>query len=276
MHNAKVFFLTFLVVAFCGIFVSAYAQENNEKITYVPATFQNYSKTYWRLNKFDINDIKAVDNYMLINECELFREYSHNEFEWKNIREATQKYLEKNRQQFPIHYRFVQPISLGEYDFKKKGFWIAKEHQLLSATAFDMPSDQEHLRTCFETVDKVHNYPKSLALELTRPFTFRFFPYDEDRAQALINERMKNFENLKDYQRQRNVYLDMREVYMVTDVKMFAYKEGNVNAGGGTVGDYAKILGIMENMEIYGDRDLTDKMYSKDFRRQKKSTKKDF
>ena len=116
-------------------------EPQEESIVYVEPTYANYAKTYWRLKKFDVNDDAAVDNFMKITECDLYKEFAHNEFEWRGIRQASRNYLEGNKKNFPVHFRFVQPISLGEYDFERGGFRIAREHAMNSINRFRMPSD---------------------------------------------------------------------------------------------------------------------------------------
>lgn len=271
--------LKYFAIIFCallGMAGAAYAvnpDEEEAEAVYVDPTYKNYAKTYWRLKKFNIENDADVDNFMLITECDLFKEFAHNEFEWRGIRKASKKFIESNKKDFPIHYRFVQPISIDEYDFERKGFHIAKEHALNIVNRFEMPSEALYQKICLNH-KLIHGYPKSLALELTRPFTLNFFPYDENRAKELIKGKMGIFENLKTYEKSRETYLQLRQVFLVTKVRMFAYKPGDLNVH--TEQSAAKILGVMQSVEIYNDKELTERLYKKDFVRKQKSRKKDF
>ena len=109
-----------------------------EEVKYHEASLKNFAKTYWRFSKFEITDNKAIDDYMRINECDLYNEYFHNEFEWNGIREATRNFLKQNKKKFPDRYAFVQPISLGDYDFEEKEFEIVEEHALKGVKSFEI------------------------------------------------------------------------------------------------------------------------------------------
>ena len=104
--------------------------------------------------------------------------------------------------------------------------------------------------------------------------TLNFFPYDEERGKELIKEKMGIYENLKTYQKGRETYLQLRQVYLSMKIRMFAYKPGDLKPG--TEQSAAKILGVMQSIEIYNDKELTELLYKKDFVKKHVSRKKDF
>ena len=271
-----------LFVAFCSFCVVFTAEtlaqssglfDKENEIKYHEATLRNFSKSYWRFGKLDLTNDAAVDHYMKINECDLYAEYIHNEFEWSGIREATRKFLEMNMEKFPAHYKFAQAVNLGPYNFEKKGFFIAEEHALKGVKRFEIKSSETNREVCGDKYS-IPEYPKAIALELTRPFVFDFFPMEENLAREMIDEKMKNYENLPQKMRTMENYLMHREVYLVAKVKLFAHKEGTFQTNHGY--RIARMLGILEKMEIYEDEDLTKLIYEKDYRRKKKNKKKNF
>lgn len=246
-------------------------EEKSEE--YVEATLENFSRAYWRFRKFDIEDRDAIDNYMRINECDLYREYYHNEFEWSGIRNATKEFLIANKKKFPENFQFVQPISLGEYDFEKKGFNVAKEYRLNGVKRFEIASKSVGVDVCGDNMP-IHNYPKVIALELTRPLIFEFFEVDPELAEEVLAEKMDDYENLPAANKTRQSFLEAREVVMVAKVKMFAYKPSDFQSRHGYY--LAKMLGILEEIEVYADKDRKQLLYRKDLRRKKRTKTKEF
>lgn len=266
--------LVFVITCVTGTNIVVAEEEEDPDLTYyVDPTLANYSKSYWRLKKFDIDDDLMIDHFMMINECDLFSEFIHNEFEWVSIREAARKFIKDNVDEFPIHYQFVQSISIGEYDFERKGFEIAREHALNGVRRFRMDSDELNKKVC-EEKKPIVGYPKGIALELTRPFVLTFFPYEEQRAKDLIARKMREFENLDYNQKGRGTYLRQREIYLVMKVKLFAYKAGDKRWQHGHY--TANVLGILEEIALYEDPELVRLLYQKDYRIKKKTRKKQF
>jgi len=253
--------------------VTEETSDKKEKEVYHDATFENFSKAYWRFRKFDIEDNQAIDNYMRINECDLYKEYFHNEFEWTGIRNATKEFLVSNNKKFPENFQFMQPISLGEYDFEKKGFKLAEEYALHGVKRFEITSDKLGANVCGDIMP-IYNYPKVIALELTRPLTFDFFEVDPGLAEDVLSEKMDEYENLPAANKTRKSFLDAREVYMIAKVKMFAYKPEDFQHRQGYY--LAKMLGILEEIEVYADKDKKQLLFRKDLRRKKRTKTKEF
>lgn len=115
MFNVFLFFLMALSFAFCpNLALAQDASEIKEKSaaetnTYETPTVAKLSRLYWALGKFDNEpDPKQyIDNYLRINECEVYKNFSHNEFDWLNIKDATYDFLRKNKQNFPKHFALI-------------------------------------------------------------------------------------------------------------------------------------------------------------------------
>src|SRR5262245_27980767 len=60
---------------------------------YEEPTVQKFSQLYWAISKLDPTNDTDIDNFLMINECDIYREYAHNEFEWKEIREAGRQFV---------------------------------------------------------------------------------------------------------------------------------------------------------------------------------------
>jgi len=281
MNNINTIMKSVMIICLSLIIMgagSSMAQETQSNTSdkeeeYFPASLENFSKTYWRFRKFDLSDNVAIDNYMRINECDLYKEYHHNEFEWLSIRNATKNFLEENIKKFPQNYAFVQHISLGDYDFERKGFNIAKEQELIGVKRFEIPSSDSLSSVC-DVRGPIEKYPKVIALELTRPLTFDFFDIDPQLAKEVLAEKMEKYEKLDPNYKTREEFLLAREVYLRVKVKMFAYKPDDILTRDGNY--VAKMLAILEEVEVFADKDQTQLLYRKDLRRQKRARKKGY
>ena len=78
---------------------------------------------------------------------------------------------------------------------------------------------------------------------------------------------MQDYENLPRAMKTREIFLDVRRVYMVAKVKMFAYKPEDFKGSENYFN--AKMLGILETLEIYSDKELTEFLFKKEFRKKR-------
>ncbi len=268
MKKILIFVSAVIFLSFSQYALADKADRKEKK--YFEPTYKNFAKTYWRFSKLEIEDDTAIDNFMKITECDLYNEYLHNEFEWGSIRQSTRNFIQTNIKKFPNHYAFMQPISLGDYDFQKGGFSVASEHALKGAKRLEITSDKVYANVCGDKYS-IPGYPKSIALELTRPIIFDFFEVDSDIAKEVIHRKMKAYNTFLDSQKTRENFLKAREVILVAKVKIFAFS-GDITQNKSAYKN-ANALGILERIEIYEDRTLKNLLFSEDYRRKKRNNR---
>jgi hypothetical protein len=265
--------LTFLLFQ-----VNAYAQEVTEEPViadkyYAQAFYKNFSQLYWALGRLDLENDDAITNYLKINQCDVYKEYYFNEFQWGNIKEYTRKYIEENEKKFPVRFEFVQPLRLGKYDFDRKGFVLDEDYAIDGIRRFEIEAIDSRDTICNERSQvEIEGYPRGLLVELSRPVLFDLVPMDVANANKYIMEKSEDYRKLDD-QRKRyvNVY-NFREIYVVFNIRFF-----------GTAGDhqstrskipYAKVLGLLESIEVFDDPERKKLLYKRDYRRQKRTKEK--
>ncbi len=256
----KIFMCLLLVWVFVS--GSAHAQIGNDK-KYFPPSMGNIAQTYWRLGKFDISDNAAIDNFMRITQCDLYTEFINNEFEWQGIQRSSKEFLESNRNNFPLRYQFLQKITLGGYDFERKGFNIAKGSSIDGIRIFEMPSLEYKMELCGDK-NPIPGYPTVVQVELSRPLNLNFFPFDEASAKALIDNRMSKFNTLSSQERKYVDTTSYRDIVFAMNVKMFAYNAPDELVSSG--GYKANILATLEEVYIYEDSTLQNILFYKNFR----------
>ena len=276
----KHFWAIFLVtLALCNFSLPAFAQEESagesadETVDYfyeLP-TMKKLSQLYWALSMNDIENNKHIDNYLMINECDIHKDYFGNELEWQYIRNSAKAFIKANKESFPQRFEFIQPIKLGEYDTEHNRFDILQKFRVEGVRRFEVLSTDHRMEICDQPAQDVEGYPRSLVIELSRPFTLTHLNVTPEIAEGFIKEKLKAYEGLHaSAQNEENLY-DTRIAYIVMKVKIFAGKEMGMTKDGINV---ATVYGVLEGFDIYATQEKEMPIFSKSFRKRKKPTSK--
>ncbi len=238
------------------------------KYIYERPNRQKFSQLFWALDVFDINDDQNIDNFLIINDCDIYKDYKNNEFEWKNVQKSAREFLAESKSQFPLRFELVQPLFLGEYDVEKKHFNIVDDYKIKARTRFEVLPGDHAERLCNDLVPS-ENYPAGLVAEINRPIDMTVLEVPVDVAKAYIEEKTRIFNALGDSYKTRYAIINQRDAYIFTQIKFLAYKKSYVDSSWLTM---VELMAILENIEIYADRDKKFLLWSQDFR--KKPSKK--
>lgn len=228
---------------------------------YEKPTMDELSRLYWLLGALDINNNTHIDNYLLINECQIYKEFRNNEFEWKNIRESTREHIKGAAAGFARRLEFLQPLYLGEYNIEKEYFAIVPEYVKPTSRRLEVLTKAHLASTCGET-GEIEGYPKGLLVELTRPYGIDKIPVPRDKAQTYINEKLEEFNKLMDHQKTQKRLLESRDAYIWMQIRVFGYK------GPERIDDGYRlnaVFAVLEGVEVYSDRDRRDLLYKEIF-----------
>lgn len=247
--------------------------EENSSYTYEIPTVAKFSQLYWALSKFDLKDDQAVDNYMMINECDIYRDYFHNEFEWQNVREASRNFLKNNKSRFPLRFEIMQPLKFGEYDLKKKRFDVLPLYQIKGIRRFEVYAQDSDTPICGfnNNIDSrgamVPGYPRGLVVELSRPVLMTAVDVPEEAAKKFIKQKLAVFKTLSlDQQTTNNLY-NMRDAFLVMKVKIFSYRKEVAIPDREPA---AEVLGILESLEVFADTRKKTLLFSENYNNKKK------
>lgn len=153
---------------------------------YIEPTVQNISKLLWKNNVLNISNDTTIDNFLLINECDIYKKFYTDDFEWMRIREAGRDMLKEKKDSFSNKFKMIIPIDLGRYDTKRKGFPLINKTAFKDLRRIEIGGNSNGRRLCNEDSDLIEHYVKNLILILNKPFTYDFVKLDEHMAQALI------------------------------------------------------------------------------------------
>jgi hypothetical protein len=220
--------------------------------SYVQPSYINLARSLWALNAHSLTNDLAVDDFLMISECGLYKRFYNNEFEWKKIREATRDYLSKNKNTFPRHFEYIQPLMLDRYDFSLKGFRLMPGSVFVSSDRLEMAKNLKSEVACKGmSYGYIDGYPSDMMIILKQPFKLDFVRVNEDLAQEylkIISEREIRLN-------------EGRPAYIRFRVRFDRY------LGDNEVGqhEYAIFGGVLETIEVFADRDLMFKLYEQAF-----------
>ena len=213
---------------------------------YVDGTIQNLSKLYWRLKVFDDGDNEAVDNFMLINECQIYQDYVNNDFEWVEIREAAKQMLRQDSQGFSKKFQFMLPVYLGEYDMERKGFPLINDTAFVNSRRMEITGNSLRDDVCGRQ-GEVEDYPRNIMLIFKEPLTYGFVQVDEHVAQAYLLRKQEEVEKFALVLRQRRYE---RIAYVRLRVDFYQY-QGNVK--GHSLATLAILHGDLQGVDLFED-----------------------
>lgn len=239
------------------------SEEEIDGIIYVPPSLDNLSQLYWKLGIMDINNNIHVDNFMRINECDIYKDFFVNEFEWNNIRKAGREYIQDNIENFYDRFQFKIPLKLGRYDYDTQIFEVDVESQIRESRRFQVLSSTIGDPVCFEYLVEIEGYPEALVLELSRPFHLVSFPVSKDLAERYVRQATEYFHSLPSYSRTQNNLLKYRDAVLVFNVRIISASEDEYIRSESTV--YRPVLAIMEGYEIHSAFEGKDVLYKRSY-----------
>lgn len=223
-------------------------KDNFAESGYVTPNMENLSKLYWKLNVFTLDNNSAIDNFLIINECDIYKNFFTDDFEWSNIRESTRAMLKEKIPSYSTQFKILVPIDLGRYDMQRGGFDLVSKTAFLNSRRIQVTSSNSAIPACAQKQRKtgLEGYPPNVIMILNKPFTFDFVKVDEHVAQAFLLRKKYNRTPVPDELRnrgyQRIAYARMR----VTFVRyQGTVRERNV--------DQAILYGKLDGIDIFED-----------------------
>lgn len=234
-------------------------------------TMDKVSKLYWKLGKFDLNIDDHVDNFLRINECDIYKDYYFNEFDWGNVRNKARVFLQENAETFPVRFKYTQPLRMTDYDKATQRMNIHPDFQIKGYRKFEVLTDDFSDKVCnVDSQTNIPHYPRILMVELTQPLTLKSIPMKTEMAMEYIQDKRKFFDTLDESRKTRENLHKFRDAYIVMKIKMFSYK-GETNIMNGWM--RASVYGMLEGYEVYADREHTKLLYFENYIRDQENAK---
>lgn len=243
--------------------------ENKQTEEYSYGSVENFSKLYWKLGALDVNNKDAVDNFLRINECDIYQAFYHDDFQWSDVRTAAAQMLQKERSTFSNKFAFMIPIDLGRYDAQRGGFPLVTGTGITNLRRVQMGGNNFSKPICGKE-GNVPYYPRNIVLVLNRPLTFEFLELDEHVAQAFIISQKYSKANMSkadfDLGYQRLAFLQLN-----TTISHFQGIQTGSKASGE---QFAIVYGKIDSIDIYADRKKNNLLKTVKFQQRKKRAKR--
>lgn len=239
----------------------AMAQDDAQYI-YEPITIEKLSQFYWTINKMDINNDLQIDNFLRVNECDIYNDYYHNEFEWKRVRESGRTFIGQHKPSFPTRFEFMQPIRLTDYDFKTGKFGILKGYQVNGVRRFEVYAQDTNANVCGNK-DELPDYQRGLAIELNRPVVLTELAVEPKTAEQFIASKTDKFKSLDDESENKKTLYNSRDAYIV--FKFYGYSYTGEFEAQKDRKKLAGTLATLEGFDVYGDRDRKLLLHSENY-----------
>ncbi len=265
-------FLAFAAAAFLAFSVPAYAQieangmlEAKESVTgkkgeiYHKPTFENLSKLYWALAKFDLSDEQALDNFLKINECDLYKTYYSDDIEWHKVRQSMREYIEKNIADFPVRYEVATPFFVSRYDPVNKRFDVDNSLVKINGVRNTESYYNTSKMTCEGHEGEIEGYPRNLAFSLNMPIELPFIHMEPELAALYLEEAKKVFEGTMSQGAQNQKYQRGMFLKMKVRVSSFMKEISTMD------GSKALVQAVLEGIEVYADPELEKLIYYRDY-----------
>ena len=221
--------------------------------TYTQMTYDNLYRLAWSLDAYSLSNVEDLTVFLKITECNLYTKFFQNEFEWEKIKIATREYLKNNKDKVPRYYEYVQPITMGRYDYSLQGFPIVdaarnfKAQKNLQFANFDSGETP-----CGHYNFKSKQYPSSAVLSLVSPLNLSFIRVPLPLAQKYIEWR----------NRQGMFNEDNRQAYIRYRIRIDGY-EGNKSYKSSD--DSFNFRGKLLRLDVFADTDMLLPLYNQVF-----------
>ncbi len=230
---------------------------------YKYGNYPNTTYLYWSFGLPDISNDSHVDYFLQVNECELFKKYYGNEFEWGPLRETTREFLSNKRDKFSRKLYFDLPIKVGQYNIENGHFGVISTNFNSGQRDFFPYLDTRQAVNCgigrgVKQEDKFfYVYPLEPVFRFIRPLMVPHIKVDEETAKELVQGWKDVYTNLD-----QNRFLAIRLFITVTKYSGFQdfQKEDNVPV----------FLSYINGYQIYKTMNMQELLYTKSYKTRRK------
>lgn len=220
--------------------------------TYTQVTYSNLYKLAWSYDAFSVTNEEALNVYLIVTECNLYNKFFDNEFEWEKIKRATKEYIGENKDKVPRYYEYVQPISMGRYDYALQGFPILDAKEFKAQRNLQFASYENGTTSCGRFSINPDTYPATGVVSISSPLNLSFIRVPQKLAQKYIEWRAKqeNIDNMK------------RQAYIRYRIRIDQY-DGIKDYESGTKA--FNFQGKLMRLDVFADKDLMLPLYNQLF-----------
>jgi hypothetical protein len=194
MEYDKVRYMRILIAIFLlALFVSphyALANEDEDELralNYIPVDYLSFSRLMWKYRIYDFMDEDMVNEYLKIQNCDLYKQYSNNDFLWQGILNASQRELDYFASTFPDRFEVYAYIPIERYDFERSAFPIADDYRLHNAGAITIGVENiTGFNNCVD-VEIFGLFPNNIKFLPENKFSLTHIPAPPNEAEEILS-----------------------------------------------------------------------------------------
>lgn len=228
-----------------------------DRNAYPMTTWPTLIKVLWHMGQLDTGKADDIDNTLRVLECDIYKRYTSDDFEWNEIRKAMVNNIAKNKASWPQKVSFVQPIELEEYDIRRRAFPLTTTSRWENVYRLQIAGNQpEFENECTrDLMDGIDNMPGNASLRMSRAFKLTELPISDEMAKTYIEYVKKKADENNGYS-ERVVYA---KFYVSLDRYLGAVKrdEDAVRS------NLAEFTGQIDRIDVYADPELKLPLYYK-------------
>ncbi len=237
---------------------------------YIKPTYERLSQLYWALAMMDMEDKEAIDGYLKLHECDLYKQFYSRDFELEELRAVTRDSIMRNLAGFPTQFEIFMPVGLDRYNRETGVFLIADGSKFIEAKKLEVSRNTRYRSICGESV--IPKYPRNFILYFNRPFSLTKIPMSPDTAREIIDfadeDRKKGIKGK--YYEFRYLSEFGRIVFLRIQVTMTQYKEMSRNYSDEWV---PIIFATIDGYQIFSDKERMHMIYDRELEIKRKMKK---
>lgn len=259
--------LSLLSLGFFALQPAALAEKN---VNYETLNIQNLSKLYWKYGALEPNNREALDAYMAINECSLYRNYKINDIEWTEIIEAAAASMDQQAQDFNSRFEISQAIKLQDYDARTEMFQVYGPYKIDKTRAFHVSAYQHGESVCGTFQDnEIPHHEMNVVFKTDIPIEMSKIQIPRTIAQKIIERGNTEYALLPKEKQKPTMVYETREAFLFLKMRVFKASDERYQKRAG-FDDYPQFNAVLEGMAVYANADKTDLIFQKDFRKVRK------
>ena len=146
-----------------------------------PATRANVVLAAVRFGALDMTSDEAIDDFAMLEYCDIYTKYHPSEFDWRRVRAAMRKKIDLDKANYPGTLYLERPEAFGQYDFTA-GMLLLAPSSVIHTRALLLATLGAETR-CGN--DKPKILPAKIVALLDKPLTLEGIELTEDEARAV-------------------------------------------------------------------------------------------
>jgi len=214
---------------------------------YADPTLANMNKAMLRAGALDPSRREVLRDYMLIHECDMFRQNQQDDFRMEKIENAIATLIAQQKTQWPDAFTFATPLTLDKYDFTNSMFAFTAGSRLQNVNTLVLLEGVSNV--CQQGVT-LAMMPNTVAVHIEQPVTVTGIPLPKDVAAALLQRMLKSGND------KRQIYARFKIVanYMKSMDEQKNAKNSN--------GSYYTFDGTLQGIDFFEDEAMTRPIWS--------------